>query len=696
MTVLTHREQAENALRESNEKFHLLADHITDAFWIRSPDMRVVHYVSPAFERIWGRSVASLYADPQEWIEFTVQEDRARVQAAFDGLRRDAASVDIEYRIVRPGGEIRWIRVRGFQVRDAGGRLTRLTGIVTDVTGPHLAADTLQASLEELSRTNDALQAEIVERKLAEAAAETANRSKGEFLANMSHEIRTPMNGIIGMAELALGTDLDGEQREYVELIKSSGESLLTVINGILDFSKIEARELAVEVIPFDLGDCVATTVKLLAARAHRKGLELTYEIAPDLPTALLGDPGRLRQVITNLVTNAIKFTAHGEVALTVEAQTLTERDAVLRFSVTDTGIGVPPEKQAAIFEPFVQADSSTTREYGGTGLGLAISRSLVALIGGRMWLESEAGMGSTFGFTASFALQQVAPPEAGALDALVSQLRDMAVLIVDDNTLHRRILARIVTRWSMKPVLAANGSAGLAAMREQSMAGAAFPLVLLDSQMPGMDGFSVADQITRTPEIAGATVMMLSSAGRTGESTRCRALGVVACLTKPINPAELLKAVVSALRASAAIPDPNRGAARRYPPEHRRRLRILLAENNRFNQVLAERLLAKGGDAVVVVESGKKALALMDAPSSGRFDLILMDVHMPEMDGVEATRIIRARERSSGAHVPIIALSGQSLTGDEQRCLAAGMDAYLSKPIDAERLFATIERLVP
>jgi PAS domain S-box-containing protein len=551
-SVITERKQTENALRESNEKFHQLADNITDAFWIRSPDMREVHYLSPAFEHIWGRSAETLYANPQQWTDYILPEDRARVRDAYAALTGDGPSVDIEYRVVRPDGEIRWVRARGFKVRDAADKLIRLTGIITDITEPHRAAEALRTSVEEISRTNEALQAEIVERKRAEDAAEAANRSKSEFLANMSHEIRTPLNGVVGMTELVLGTDLTTEQRAYLEMVKASGESLLAVISDILDFSKIEAGRLTVDVIAFDLNDCLATTLKLLATRAHVKGLELTYEIRSGVPTALVGDPDRLRQIVTNLMGNAIKFSEHGAVVLTVEAETKTDRAAILRFSVSDTGIGVPQEQQEAIFKPFIQADGSTTRKYGGTGLGLAISTNLVTLLGGRIWLESVSGKGSTFHFTASFDLQQPS-----------------------DSADRRQVIARPSLR------------------------------------------------------------------------------------------------------------------------ESRRTWRVLLVEDNKVNQVVAARLLEKRGHTVVIAGNGRHALAALDEPGGGGFDLILMDVQMPEMDGFEATGIIRAREKSSATRVPIIAMTAHAMKGDEERCLAAGMDGYLSKPIRVEQLFATIDRVI-
>jgi two-component system sensor histidine kinase/response regulator len=694
-SVITERKQTENALRESNEKFRQLADNITDAFWIRSPDMREVHYISPAFERIWGRSAESLYAGPQEWHKFIVPEDRERVRGGFAALTGDVRSLDIEYRIVRPDGEIRWVRARGFQVRDAADKLIRLTGIITDITDRQRAAEALRTSVEEISRTNRALQTEIVERRRAEDAADTANRSKSEFLANMSHEIRTPLNGIVGMTELALGTELTVEQREYLDMVKSSSESLLTVINDILDFSKIEAGKLTVDVIPFDLSHCLAATLRLLATRAHLKGLELACDFRPDVPTALLGDPGRLRQILTNLIGNAIKFTEQGDVTLTVEAETQTDRDAMLRFSVSDSGIGVPQEQREMIFKPFIQADGSTTRKYGGTGLGLAISRNLVALMGGRIWLESETGKGSTFHFTVSFDLQQTPVTEMRPRDAQMMRLRDMPILVVDDSAVNRRILEAMLGQWRMKPVLAESGRAGVAAMRERKMAGAAFPLVLLDAQMPEMDGFSVAEAIERDPELAGAMVLMLTSAGQRGDGARCRALGIGVSLMKPVSQAELLDAILAVLGTASDGPDRLPAVTRHPLRESRRALRILLAEDDRVNQLVAARLLGKRGHTLVIAGNGREALAALDAPGAGGFDLILMDVDMPDMGGFEATGIVRARERSSGTHLPIIAMTAHAMKGDEERCRTAGMDGYVSKPIEIDQLVATIDSVL-
>ena len=664
---------SEESVRESQARFRAAFDNAAVGMALVGLDGRWL-LVNRALCAIVGYRESELLATTFQAI--THREDLDADLAYVDRmLLGEIDHYEMEKRYIHKQGQIVWILLNVSMVRDANQEPQYFVSEIIDITERRRAH-------RQLERARD--------------AAEAANRAKSDFLANMSHEIRTPMNGIIGMTDLALDTELSGEQRDFLQTVKASADALMTIINDILDFSKIEAGKMTLEAVPFDLRACLEDTVRALAVRAHEKNLELTCRLGAGAPEHVVGDPGRLRQVLINLIGNAIKFTERGEVALEVdvgldddESAAPADGEVCLHFRVRDTGIGIPIDKQQRIFEAFEQADGSMARRYGGTGLGLAISTRIVRLMGGRLWVDSVPGSGSTFQFAAR--LRPAAPGSVKAAPMVATDLVDLPVLVVDDNHTNRRILEETLRRWRMQPTVVSSGADALAALRSAAAAGQPFRLALLDAQMPEMDGYALAEAMAGAPELSPPPVIMLSSAGPIFDAAEAGRRGIRRCLSKPVRQADLRDAAVAVL---ARVARPPRPAARRRSesPPVPRALRILVAEDNPVNRKLALRLLERAGHSVMVAVNGHEAVSLYEQHP---FDVILMDVQMPEMDGFEATAAIRAREHGSGRRLPIIAMTARAMAGDEARCLAAGMDGYVSKPIDPQTICQRIEEFV-
>ena len=632
-----------------------------DRYYEVSPDLvcrlgadRRFQRANPAFTKLLGHATDGIVGKHVD--ELVRDEDRPAFDAALTALVEGKPHARFEARARHSDGSYRWLEWDVVSYVDRG----FFYAIARDISE-------LKARQLELLR--------------AKQEAERANRARGEFLANVSHEIRTPMNGIIGMTELALDTPLTDQQREYLQMVQGSALALLDVINSVLDFSKIEAGKVEIEAIDFTLRDTLTGALKPQALIANRKGVELLYEEGPGIPERLRGDPGRLRQVLVNLIGNAVKFTEQGEVQITIQKVDDLANGVRLSFEVRDTGIGIPEEKLDTIFEAFAQVDGSTSRRFGGTGLGLSIASSLVSLMGGEITVESAQGAGSTFRVTLPFELAQQAarPPLFPA-----TELRGLRALVLDDNPTNRRILEGFVLRMEMQPISVSTGEEALAALAAAHAAGRPLQLAILDVHMPGMDGFEVARRIREDDRFDELVLLTITSAGRPGDGALCERLRISSYLLKPITPTELRDAIQLTLARDGDAPGEAALVTRHSLREAWGSLRVLLAEDNQVNQRLAVHLLERLGHKVQVAKNGVEAVRLFE---QGSFDLVLMDIQMPEMDGEEATRRIRSIEAERGGRIPIVAMTAHAMKGDRERFLEAGMDEYISKPVSQERL---------
>jgi two-component system sensor histidine kinase/response regulator len=670
---LTERKAAEAKLIENEERFRNAMDYASIGMAMVSPDGR--------FIRVNDSLCAMLGYQKPEMLSMMFQDITHP-----DDLEQDFRIVnqllcgdydcrEVEKRYFHQCGGLVWVQLNVSLVRDVDAKPLYFIAHIVDITLRKKSEKELQQS-----RLN----------------AEQASKSKSEFLANMSHEIRTPMNGILGMTEIVLQSHLSPEQRQHMEILQASGQSLLKVINDILDFSKIEAGKLELDPIRFKLRESIAKTMVFFRLEAQKKHLELIYEVHPDVPNVLQGDPNRLRQILTNLLGNALKFTERGEVFVEISAQPLMEDKVTLCVRISDTGVGMNPEQQKKIFEPFMQADNSTSRRFGGTGLGLSISTQLVKMMNGELWVDSKPGEGTTFQFTVTLRVEQdfteAALPTTG-----LQQLQGLRTLVVDDNATNLKILQEMLGQWGIQPVFARNGSEALRLMHREAEAKDPFTLLLSDYGMPEIDGYSLAREVKSDERLQNTRIIILSSMGAAGDSSQCRSLGIEGYLAKPIGHEELLSMIRTVLSHDVLTAEFYPLLTRDELPQQTMPLNVLLAEDNDVNQFVAVHILESAGHRVTVVQNGEEAIVVYQRHQNSEdpFQLILMDVHMPELDGFQATGIIRQMETETGLHIPIVALTASAIKGDRELCLAAGMDSYISKPFQSQELLTTLNMVV-